>query len=53
MEHCEDSVVDVDDNCDIEASISSLFFTVYSFGNSLFFNRSAFLMGSITFMVRR
>ena len=30
MEQCEDSVVDVDDNCDIEASISSLFLLRYT-----------------------
>ena len=53
-ELCEDSAVDVDGDCDTEASISSLFVLRYATLAALyFFNRSVFLEESITFMVRR
>ena len=54
VEHCKDYVRDVDGDFDIEASISSLFLLRYAALASLcFFNSSAFLMGSITFVLRR
>ena len=54
VEHCKDYVRDVDGDFDIEASISSLFLLRYTgLATLCFFNSSAFLMGSITFVLRR
>lgn len=52
VEHCEDSVEDIDGDCDIEASISSIFLLWYAvLVTHCLFNRYTFLMGFITFMV--
>ena len=42
VEHCGDSVVDVDGDCDIEASISSLFLLRYAALATLFFLNKSF-----------
>lgn len=50
-ENYEDSVVDMNGDCDIEDFISFRFLLRYAASATLcFFNRSVFLMGSIIYM---
>ena len=53
VENYKDSVVDMNDDCDIEDFISFRFLLRYAALATLcFFNRSVFLMGFIIYMVK-